>query len=488
MRLEELQKLVAKGESEGLEFKKTTGQRSEAAKTVCAMLNGLGGFVLFGVSDKGEIAGQQVTAKTLEDITQELRKIEPPAFPEIETVAIGNDKAVILIRISGKMGTYCYDGRPYLRHGPTTQIMPRSEYEKRVLDKFHAHRRWENELAPDWVTVKDLDEEEIQSTLQNAIKLGRMKNPSQTDSESILRGLGLFDDGRLINAAVALYGKSERLFSNYPQLSIRLARFRGSDRLTGFMDNRDYWGNAFDLLRRGELFLLDHVSISGRVVPGKMIREDYPLYPPLATREALANSICHRDYTTPGGAVAIALYDDRLEIINPGVLHFDITPEKLARPHESKPWNPIIASVFYRAGVIEKWGMGTLNIIDWCKENGNPKPTWEVRAESVVTTFLPSSFFATGKKPGEEAEEAEKVRPGSRPEWKPESRPESLEDAVLDLLKKGPLSKGELSQALGHKHISGALKKTLISLLKQEKIAYTIPNKPNSRLQKYKLN
>lgn len=229
------------------------------------------------------------------------------------------------------------------------------------------------------------------------------------------------------------------------------------------------------------------LSISGRVVPGKMIREDYPLYPPLATREALANSICHRDYTTPGGAVAIAMYDNRLEIINPGVLHFDITPEKLTKPHESKPWNPIIASVFYRAGVIEKWGMGTLNIIDWCKENGNPKPVWEVRAESVVTTFLPSSFFATGKRPEEQAEEAEKVRPGSRPEWKPESRPESLEDAVLNLLKKGPLSKSEVSRALGHKHISGALKKILISLLKQGKIAYTIPNKPNSRLQKYKL-
>lgn len=220
---------------------------------------------------------------------------------------------------------------------------------------------------------------------------------------------------------------------------------------------------------------------------GKMIREDYPLYPPLATREALANSICHRDYTTPGGAVAIAMYDDHLEIINPGILHFDMTPEKLSRPHESKPWNPIIASVFYRAGVIEKWGMGTLNIIDWCKENGNPKPTWEVRAESVVTTFLPSSFFSTGKRPEEQTAEAEKVRPESRPELRPESRPESLEDAVLDLLKNGPLSKSELSRGLGHKHISGALKKVLVTLLKQGRIDYTIPEKPNSRLQKYKL-
>src|SRR5271168_3825414 len=102
MLLEELQKLVAAGESENLEFKKTTGQRTEAAKTVCALLNGLGGFVLFGISDKGEIVGQQVVAKTLEDISLELRRIEPPAFPEIETIAVGNDRAVIVIRVPGK--------------------------------------------------------------------------------------------------------------------------------------------------------------------------------------------------------------------------------------------------------------------------------------------------------------------------------------------------------------------------------------------------
>ena len=108
MRLEELQKLVTKGESEDLEFKKTTGQRTEATKTVCALLNGLGGFVIFGVSDKGETIGQQVTAKTLEDIALELRRIEPPAFPEIETVNIGNDKSVIVIRVTGTNGEWVH--------------------------------------------------------------------------------------------------------------------------------------------------------------------------------------------------------------------------------------------------------------------------------------------------------------------------------------------------------------------------------------------
>ena len=105
MLLEELQKLISKGESDSLEFKKTTGQRSQAAKTVCAFLNNLGGSVVFGVTDNGELTGQQVTSKTLEDITFKLRQIEPPVFPEIETIAIDSDKAAIVIRVSGKLGT-----------------------------------------------------------------------------------------------------------------------------------------------------------------------------------------------------------------------------------------------------------------------------------------------------------------------------------------------------------------------------------------------
>lgn len=103
-----------------MEFKKTTGQRTEAAKTACALLNGLSGFIIFGVSDKGELTGQQVTNKTLEDLAVELRRIEPPAFPEIATIVIEDDRKVILIRVNGEQGTYTYDGRPYLRHGSTT--------------------------------------------------------------------------------------------------------------------------------------------------------------------------------------------------------------------------------------------------------------------------------------------------------------------------------------------------------------------------------
>lgn len=508
MNLEELGQLVARGESERLEFKTTTGQRVDATKTVCALLNGQGGYVLFGISDKGEILGQHFTTKTLEDIAVELRRIDPPAFFNIETLAIGDEKAVIILCVPGNRGIYAYNGRAYVRHGPTTQIMPPDEHNKRLLEKFHTQRRWENEPAPAWVTLDHLDVEEIQLTLQNAVALGRMNLPLHTDTVAILRGLNLFDtEGQLLNAAVALYGKSQDLGYCFTQLSVRLGRFRGIDKLSGFIDNRQYWGNAFKLLRRSEAFLLAHTPISGRVVSGKLVREDYPLYPPRATREALANALCHRDYVMPGGAIFVAMYDDRLEITSPGTLHFDITPQTLTHPHISKPWNPLIANAFYRAGIIETWGAGTLNMIDFCQKNTNPAPIWTVDSMSVTVTFLPTFFFATGKRPEEVEKEKElegianeqeaETQPVKDPEKavirarpkakKAVTRREPLEDTILYVLSKGPLSQTEIARNLGHKTAPESLKKILQHLLEQKQIALIPSETPRSPLPKYTL-
>jgi ATP-dependent DNA helicase RecG len=70
----------------------------------------------------------------------------------------------------------------------------------------------------------------------------------------------------------------------------------------------------------------------------------------------------------------------------------------------------------------------------------------------------------------------------------PEERPKSTEEEVINLLRKGPLSKAEIAELLGHQHISGGLKKVFQSLMDQGVIAYTIPDKPRSKVQKYKLN
>lgn len=207
---------------------------------------------------------------------------------------------------------------------------------------------------------------------------------------------------------------------------------------------------------------------------GKLKRDDQPLYHPRAMREALSNAICHRDYAVVGASVSVAMYDDRLEIINPGLLRFGFTPETLYQPHESRPCNPLIANVFYRAGIIERWGTGTLNIIDWCRENGNPKPEWRVDVNFVAIVFYPVTGWAGAK-------------PESQPKIQPELQPESLRDKVLQLLAREPLSKSEISRKLGQKAISGHLNKVIKNLLEEGVVAYTIPEKPRSRAQKYRM-
>lgn len=474
MNTRELENLVADGESERLELKRSTGQRTEAAKSVCAMLNGMGGFVVFGVTDGREIAGQLVTAKTLEDIAAELRRIEPPAFPDIETITVKKDHNAIILTVPGSAGLYHYDGRPYIRQGPTTTVMPREEYERRLVEHLHATRRWENEPVAEGVSIRDLDKQEIRNTLDTAISLGRLEPTERRDVESILRGLELIREGKLLNAAVALYGKSDRLKTLYPQFSIRLARFRGVNRLADFSDNRQYWGHAFSLLSRAQSFLMDHVPIAGRVVSGKMVREDQPLYPLRATREALANAFCHRDYTVPGGAVAVAMYDDHLEITNPGALHFGITPEILKVPHESKPWNPIIANVFYRAGIIERWGSGTLNIIDWCAENGNPAPNWQEQAGSVFVTFLPAALLGSPGKDEDRDQVGTKL---------------ALSRHQVVVLRKCRDNNGlyALMTAVGRADRTKFRNQVLKPLLEAGLVEMTIPDKPRSSKQQYRL-
>jgi ATP-dependent DNA helicase RecG len=113
----------------------------------------------------------------------------------------------------------------------------------------------------------------------------------------------------------------------------------------------------------------------------------------VALREALANAVCHRDYAIGGGAVGVAIYDDRLEISSSGTLHFGLTVEDLYRPHESLPWNPVIAGVFYRRGIIETWGRGTLKMAELSQQAGLPPPEIEEVAGAVLVRFRPSRYI-----------------------------------------------------------------------------------------------
>ena len=391
MTTDQIATLAASGESETLEFKATTGTRRTAAMTVCAFLNQNGGQVLFGVTPAGVVAGQQVSERTIEELSAELRQIDPPAFPTVERVPVGGGRDVIVVSTAqGASRPYTYRGSAYRRVGNTTLAMSADEYNRMLFERMHSEQRWENQPAAGW-SVFDLDLAEIRRTVEEAVRRGRLEEPFSRDPADMLRGLGLLRDGVLLRAAAVLFGSPERLEFEMPQCLLRVARFRGLDRME-FLDNRQFNGNAFTLLANAERFLRDTLPIAGRFEQDRFERIDEPLYPPLATREALANALCHRDYSIGGGSVGIAVYDDRLEVTSSGSLHFGLTPEKLFAPHESRPWNPLIARTFYRCGIIEEWGSGTLKMADLASSSGLPVPEIEDDGGAVTVRFRHGQF------------------------------------------------------------------------------------------------
>jgi len=224
--------------------------------------------------------------------------------------------------------------------------------------------------------------------IRAALHCGRLAS-QPSDPMDVLDRLHLRVEGRLLRAAVVLFGRT--FLPDYPQCALRMARFKGTSK-TEFLDQRQLRGHAFQILDEAVNFIMRHIPVAGRIESGRLEREDIPLYPPLALREALVNALCHRDYTIPGGAVNVAIYDDRLEIISSGLLPPGITIADLKRSHVSRPRNPLIAEVFYRRGLIEQWGRGTQKIVDWCVAAGQPEPDFEEQAGDVVVRFLPSSY------------------------------------------------------------------------------------------------
>lgn len=396
MTIAEAQQLAKAGESERLEFKRTTGQRTEAARTVCAFLNGEGGNVLFGVGNSGQLSGQQVADDTLRNLVEALRPLEPTLPIQPEVISLFGDKYLIILSVpAGRDRPYVLDGRPYYRQGSTTAAMPQDLYEQMLADRAHPQRRWELQEASD-TGLDDLDLAEITRTVEESIRRGRLDEPGTRDPTALLAGLGLLRNGILFNAAVVLFGKNGRLLPYYPQCSLRMARFKGVTK-SEFVDNRQAEGNLFELLLKAQQFLRDHLPIAGRVVPNLFARIDDPLYPPVALREALVNAFCHRDYGVPGGAVNVGIYDDRLEIASTGRLHFGLRPDDLMQLHNSFPWNPLVASVLYRRGIMEQWGRGTQKIIELSTQAGLPTPQFTERAGEVVVSFFPTRYVAPSR-------------------------------------------------------------------------------------------
>ena len=390
--LDYIEHLAENHEGVDVEFKETTGQLNRGMETLCGMINGSGGVVVFGVSNKGKIIGQEIGDKTTREIGEAINKFDPAVDIQPIYVPVDNsDKYVILFRTDGLETDkpYMWDGKPYRRHDSVTSVMPREKF-IRLHELQHGLKyKWENEVNHN-LTIDDLDERLIHNLIQNAVRRGRLSNDALNDTVPIaLSRLNLTKDGAVCNSAAVLFGK---VFSDYPQCRLRLARFKGTSKQY-FIDNQQHEGNIFELVDAAMAFFFKHLNLSG-TTHNRLYREDNLEIPYDALREAVVNAYCHMRWGYEIATVGIAIYDDCIVIENAGRFPVRISPNTLMRKEEedrkntSMPPNPVIANVMYLAGLIEHWGRGLSMMARQCEGAGLPAPEFYCDGTVVKITFM----------------------------------------------------------------------------------------------------
>ena len=387
MTIEELNRLIAPDEHRELELKKTTGELKDGMHSACAFLNTTGGWLIFGIAPGSlKIVGQQVTDNTQREISQAISGLEPAVDIAVEYIDVPNssNNKVVAMHFDGWVwgkSPYTYHGSPYFRCESTTKPMPRDMFEERLKAAKPHLFSWENQIADEY-SIDDLNEEHILNAVRMGVRGGRMPESALSlPIEDILMHFSLLKNGKILQAAVALFCKN---LHYYPQLLLRMARFKGNDK-NEFVDSQRLQGNFFDLLDAGIAFCFKHLNLHGKIVG--LQRQEHLDIPLEALREALINALCHRSYDSVSSSVSLAIYDDRVEIENPGRLPLGITPENIKDSHDSKPFNPIIAGVLYKSTWLESWGSGVKRMLDACKKQGTPEPFYEVRPGGVVIVF-----------------------------------------------------------------------------------------------------
>lgn len=385
----DMPKLLIAGESETVEFKKSTGEWKEIVETVSAFANTRGGTILVGIDKKGIIVSCDIGKGTVEDlINKVLINIEPKLYPEVNVETITKKKI-----ISIKVEEYPYDvvlafGKPFKRVGKNTVRVGKDEYKRKILEIHKKELYFDGQIC-DEVNFSDIDTEKIKMFVKKAKEARKFDIDTSLPEKEILRKLKLIKNNKLTNAAVLLFAKKPQ--DTFIQSGVKCIRFKGTDVAGDMLDFKEIENDLISEVEDTEKFIYQNISLKAWIEEGKLERQEKWEYPPKAIREALVNAIAHRDYRS-SGKVQVRIFDDRIEFWNPGKLPEGWTVETLKTEHTSEPFNPLIARMFFWVGLVEEVGSGTNRIVSWCNEWGLPEPEYGLSGSSLFVLFRKDIF------------------------------------------------------------------------------------------------
>jgi ATP-dependent DNA helicase RecG len=274
-------------------------------------------------------------------------------------------------------------GRPFKRVGRSNHRLSSSEISKLVLESTSAS--WDAGIMGE-ANLSFIDDQAIRRFLETAVQERNLDIEPRTPIPEALEKLNLLRGGKLTRAAILLLGKRPQ--REFLQAQVRCARFKGTKSLD-FLDMQVIEGNLVDQVTETMRFIQKNISLSAEIK--ELQREERWEYPLPAVREAIVNAICHRDYRDPGN-VQVRIFDDRLEVWNPGLLPEGLSIEDLKRSHASRPRNKLIAHAFFLIKYIEQWGTGTLRMMEVCRTAGFPEPEFVEMSGDFMVTFHKSRF------------------------------------------------------------------------------------------------
>ncbi|MCK5042601.1 MAG: putative DNA binding domain-containing protein [Candidatus Aenigmarchaeota archaeon] len=346
---DDLLELISFGESVNLEFKESLSKelRKEIKYSICAFANTLGGKILVGVDDSGEIIGVDYDNSILAQVQHFAREINPNLKIH---VSVCDELYVIIIEVFKSDDLHNINGMFFIRERNMTQKLISPE-EIRSLFELKNKLSFDDKINADFDLVIDFNNDIFQKFLK------RTNIPLNIDKQHLLNNLGLLKHGKLTNAGVLFFCRDISTFLS--RADIVCVLWKGKKSRVDIIDSQEF--NADFVSNYENSFKYIVSKLNTYMIPKPMGRDDILELPEDALREAILNAMIHRDYFSKG-RIQIDIYLDRVEISNPGGLLFDekeLGLISLARNH-------LIVDMAFRLNLVEKLGSGINKIKDLC--------------------------------------------------------------------------------------------------------------------------
>lgn len=369
-----LKSLLAKGEGQRTEFKLRVPPRTTLGQILCSFANTSGGTLVLGVGNKGEVVGIPDARSIAESLGRDAAQILSPPISVSVNVAEIKGKDIVLVDVpEGADKPYTFGRQIFMRRNEKSELVNVQELRTLLSSIPRFEVRWERRLAAG-VQPTDLDASEIDRLLSTAQELFNYSFPPSTALIAKLEALNFASNGQLHNSAVALFAREPQ--RRFPQTRIRAIQFAEEEERT-VLNNKVFEGHAFKLLQDAMQFIQSSLPVTGVISDESLERGDKIAIPMTAVREALLNSLQHRDYEAYDGSIIIKVFPTGLSIWNTGGLPEGMKLEELKRVHYSRPRNPDIAHAFFLRGLVERIGSGTSRILTALRAAGLPEAEWE---------------------------------------------------------------------------------------------------------------